>query len=378
MRQRPVSPILGGVQLKRGAPAAVPARPASARPATPRWLRPLLRVPLAGKLVGANAAVVAAAAWTLFGHVGGGERGDALVLALALAAGVTVNYALVRLALRPLRELEAAADRVWHGDLGARVAPSPIADGDMARVGRTVNRLLDGLAADRERMRELAAAAVESSDAERARIARELHDSVAQTLAALTFQLAAAARDSRDPALAERLTLIRDLAGSAMEEVRTLSHSVHPRVLDDLGLAAALEWLARQTRERAPLDVRVEVDGEAARAADSTAPRTATAALYRVAQESLRNTERHADARAAQLTLVAAGDGTLRLEVEDDGAGFDVAAAEARRPGMGLSSMRERLALVGGSFAVDSAPGRGTRVKAVVPLDPSHSDPRLP
>jgi len=326
-------------------------------------MRPLLRVPLAAKLVGANALVVAAAGWALVAQ--GTTEGPGPILLLALIVGVVVNYGLVRLALQPLHELEAAAERVWRGDLDARVAPSPIADAEMARVGRTVNQLLDGLAGDRARMRELAAAVIEAADAERARLARELHDSTAQTLAALTLQLSAAARDSRDPELAERLALLREIAGSAIDEVRALAHSVHPRVLDDLGLVAALEWLARQVRERSPLDVRVSADAEAARAA-SEADRHVSAALYRVAQESLRNVERHARAQSARLSLTAAG-GVLRLEVEDDGAGFDVAEAESRRPGMGLFSMRERIGLVDGAFQVESAPGEGTRVVASVP-----------
>ena len=354
----------GGVQLRRepGRPATARAPGRAWRP--PRWMRPFLRVPLAGKLVGANALVVAAAGWALLAQ--GATEGPGPILALALIVGVVLNYGLVRLALIPLHELEAAAERVWRGDLDARVASSPLADPEMARIGRTVNQLLDGLAGDRERMRELAAAAIEAADAERARLARELHDSTAQTLAALTLQLSAAARDSRDPELAERLALMREIAGTAIDEVRALAHSVHPRVLDDLGLVAALEWLARQVRERSPLDVRVSADAEAARAA-SEADRHVTAALYRVAQESLRNVERHAQARSARLSLTAT-EGVLRLEIEDDGGGFDVAEAESRRPGMGLFSMRERIGLVDGAFLVESAPGEGTRVMASVPV----------
>jgi signal transduction histidine kinase len=336
-------------------------------------VRALLRVPLAAKLAGANAVVVAVAAWALLEHAAGrGGEGTLAVVALALVAGIVVNWALVALALRPLRALEVTADRIWRGDLEARVAPSPLADANIARVGSTVNRLLDGLAGDRSRMRELAAAAIEAADAERARIARELHDSTAQTHAALAMQLAAAARDSRDPELAERLAMLRELAGTSIEEVRALAHSVHPRVLDDLGLVAALEWQARQVRERTALDVHVTADADASRVA-ATADRQATAALYRVAQESLRNVERHARARHAQLLLSAVGGShgpSLRLDVVDDGAGCDIEAAEARRPGMGLSSMRERVTLVNGTFDVSSAAGRGARVTATVPVAP--------
>jgi len=184
------------------------------------------------------------------------------------------------------------------------------------------------------------------------------------------MQLAAAARDSRDPELAGRLAMLRELAGTAVEEVRALAHSVHPRVLDDLGLVAALEWQARQLRERSSLEVEVHVSPAAARMAAS-ADRHATSALYRVAQESLRNVERHAAAHAVQIVVSATrgprGEDALGIEVSDDGVGFDLAEAEARRPGMGLFSMRERVGLVGGAFRIASAPGEGTRVTARVP-----------
>jgi signal transduction histidine kinase len=109
----------------------------------------------------------------------------------------------------------------------------------MKRIGTTFNLLLDGLVADRTRMRGLAAAVIDAGDRERASLARELHDSTAQQLAALVLQLSAAARDCTDVALADRLSGMRDQAEATLEEVRLLSHTVHPRVLDDLGLQAA-------------------------------------------------------------------------------------------------------------------------------------------
>jgi signal transduction histidine kinase len=197
-----------------------------------------------------------------------------------------------------------------------------------------------------------------------------LQDASAQSLGALAIQLAAAAGDCQDPVLAQRLVLLLVMAGTAVEEVRALAHSVHPRVLDDLGLVAALEWQARQLRERPSLDVDGHVSPAAARVAPA-ADRHATSALYRVAQESLRNVERHAAAHGVEIVVSAArgarGEDTLGIEVTDDGVGFDVAEAEARRPGMGLFSMRERVGLVGGTFQIASAPREGTRVTARVP-----------
>lgn len=332
----------------------------------PRWVRAVLGVPLLMKIIGANALIVVIAAAILLGihDVHSPGRTMAGVTVAALVASLLINLVLVHVALRPLRDLEETADRVWRGDLDARVPPSLVADRDMARVGRTINLLLGGLTSDRARMRRLASQVISAQDEERARIARELHDSTAQSLTAIVLQLSAAARDATDPALAGRLTEIKTMAGSALEEVRSLSHRVHPRVLDDLGLAAALQWLARQARDSSGLFVTVDAVGELA-----SLPPSVASALYRVAQEALTNAVRHAAPTTVAITIRAHETGAT-LEVVDDGRGFDPAEAEARRPGMGLFAMRERMSLVDGRLEVMSTPGAGTRVVAWVPLAP--------
>ena len=141
-----------------------------------------------------------------------------------------------------------------------------------------------------------------------------------------------------------------------------MSHTMHPRVLDDLGLAAALEWLARQAREQGPMNVDVD-----ACEVDVAMPAPVAAALYRVAQEALRNAARHANASRVDIRLRQDGRQAM-LEIADDGIGFDVGQAEKRRPGMGLFSMRERVGLVNGRLAINSARGRGTSVIATVPI----------
>jgi signal transduction histidine kinase len=322
-----------------------------------------LSVPLLGKLAGANLLIVLAALIGVAAERRFNASGNVVsILGLALATSLVVNLALVYVALRPLNDLEAAAARVSAGDLDARVAPSILADRDMARVGTTLNGLLDRLTEDRARLRRLAAQVISAQDEERARVARELHDSTAQILTAVMLQLGAAARESDSEPLTERIATLRELAAEALEEVRSLSHTMHPRILDDLGLAAALEWLGRQTRDQTTLDVHVSVPGESMPLAAPIA-----SALYRVAQEALRNVVRHADAAKVGVTLRQVG-ATAVLEVVDDGHGFDVRSAEERRPGMGLFSMRERAALVNGRLVVTSTRARGTRVVATVPL----------
>ena len=142
-----------------------------------------------------------------------------------------------------------------------------------------------------------------------------------------------------------------------------MAHAMHPNVLDDLGLPSALEWLTRKTQEHTSLEIALHSDA----AADVTPlTREAAAALYRVAQESIRNIERHADARKVHIALVQRAQ-AVSLDIEDDGRGFDLPEASSRRPGMGLFAMRERMGLVDGTLDIDTAPGRGTRIHASVP-----------
>jgi signal transduction histidine kinase len=323
----------------------------------------VLSVPLLGKLAGANLIIVLAALIGVAAERRLNMPGSAVsILGVALGASLVVNLVLVYVALRPLNDLETAAARVSAGDMEARVAPSILADRDVARIGTTLNTLLDRLTEDRVRVRRLAAQVISAQDDERARVARELHDSTAQILTAVMLQLGAAAHESNSAQLDARLATLRELAAEALEEVRSLAHTMHPRVLDDLGLAAALAWLARQTSAQERLDVKVIVEEN-----DHPIPEPLASVLYRVAQEALRNAARHAGARRVEI-LLHRKSGAASLEVNDDGRGFDVWRAEERRPGMGLFSMRERVALVNGRLVVTSAPGRGTRIVATVPL----------
>jgi signal transduction histidine kinase len=335
-----------------------------ARP-IPRWMEALLRIPLAGKLAGANLLIVLVAFVAAFA-AGGTVPATAdifLIVALALAGSLVVNMGLIFLALRPLQELETTAARVWQGDLAARVHRSLLADRHVTRVGNTFNLLLDGLTADRARTRRLASEIIGAGDRERAYVARELHDSVAQTLAALVMQLGAAARDSSDASLTSRLDDIKQIGNDALEEVRMLAHTMHPRVLDDLGLIAALRNLGRQVGERA--SVTVTVEGEETADASDIPPAIASV-LYRVAQEAVSNAVRHGHAQNVRIAVTADND-TATLEVVDNGQGFNAQEAERRRPGMGLFTMRERVALVNGRFEIVSQPGAGTRVTATCP-----------
>lgn len=324
-------------------------------------LRPILGVPLLGKLLGANALIVLIAAMVIRFTAPPQSPQQLTVMAVAFFVAVGVNLLLVWLALRPVHDLEAIAERLYRGDLNARVPSSPLADLHIARTGVMLNNLLDTLVAERERLRHLAAQVIRVGDEERMRITHELHDSVAQRAAALMYQAASGMHAAETEEQREQFEFMRTTASDIVQELQDLSQSIHPRVLDDLGIDAALNWLGRTTTERGEVEVLVQASG------GGGLPTAVEWALYRVAQESVRNVERHAQATVASIRLTR--DGTqMRLEVIDDGIGFDVSDAEERRPGMGLFSARERLALVNGTLRVDSAPGAGTRILAIVPV----------
>jgi signal transduction histidine kinase len=319
-----------------------------------------LRVPLAVKLFGANLLVVSVLLTGWF--VAGGHLSWPVVGLVALV--IAVHLALTMIALHPIRDLESAASRVWHGDYGARVEHSAVADNEVLRVGSMFNILLDGLATDRARMRALAAEVIAAGDRERAHIARELQDSTAQHVAALLLELSTAARDAEDPTLADRLREARDAAEAILEEVRLLSQTVHPAVLDDLGLEAALRKLARDSSHGNGIDIDVKVD------VTERLPDNVEAVLYRVAQEAVRNATRHGAPGKIRMTL-ARFQRSATLEVHDDGRGFDPHAVERTHPHRGLASMRERVSLVDGWLEIKTARGGGTTITATIPLSPS-------
>jgi len=335
----------------------------------PRLRLAALRVPLVVKVVGANLFVVVVLIATSFALGGGITAAVGLVIAAALA----IHLVLVLIALRPIRDLDETASRVWRGDLGARVSQSAVADDDVLRVGAMFNILLDSLATDRARMRALASEVIASGDVERAALARELHESTAQRLAALLLQLSAAARDCTDPVLARRLAAARDAAQDLTEEVRFLSQSLHSRVLDDLGLLPALQKLVRDSTNGTGIDGDVDV-----RLGASELPPGLAAVLYRVAQESVRNAILHASPRRIRIVLHRDAE-LVTLQVYDDGTGFDVDAFERKASPYrgGLASVRERLALIDGTLEIKSAPQGGTTIVATIPLDAttSHSGP---
>ncbi|MEA2531755.1 MAG: hypothetical protein QOG89_3399 [Thermomicrobiales bacterium] len=215
-------------------------------------------------------------------------------------------------------------------------------------------------------MRDITARrAVEAVVEERRRLARELHDSVSQVLYGIGLG-AGVIREAlgTDPELAaESADYVLSLVTAGTAELRSLIYELRPEALVEVGLVAALSEQATAVRTRHGLAVSATLGGE------PDVPMGVKEALYRVAQEALHNAVRHARAERVALRLGATADG-LALEVADDGIGFDPTAAHPGR--VGMRSMRERVERLGGTLSIDSEPGRGTRVRAEVPI-PAHA-----
>jgi len=222
--------------------------------------------------------------------------------------------------------------------------------------------LLDRLQRNEREFRRLGRAVWRVQEDERRRLARELHDGVGQNLTAIRHRLATVSSTLPADAVQTRdaLEAIIALCGDTLEDTRQLSRLLRPAILDDLGLEAALRWLARTQGEASGLEVTLDIGTLPALDGDLQT------LLFRVAQEALSNIARHANARSVLIRLVARA-GLLQLQIADDGQGFEPGQVQ-HAGGSGLGGMRERLRLYDGRLELHSAPGEGTRLRAVVPL----------
>jgi signal transduction histidine kinase len=196
---------------------------------------------------------------------------------------------------------------------------------------------------------------------ERQRVARELHDSVTQSLYSVTLYAEAAAMAlvaGKQDVASDHLRHLRDTAQEAMREMRMLIFELHPPILEKVGLAAALRNRLSAVEARAGLETNLRVDGE------GRLPLWVEEDLYWIAQEALNNVVKHARARSVTVHLMLSQENAC-LQVQDDGVGFDPATTDTQG-GIGLRSMRERAAKVGGRTRVRSSPGQGTLVEVEI------------
>jgi len=242
--------------------------------------------------------------------------------------------------------------------------------GELLGVAIDRAEVLEQLRRGRETYQRLARYCLVAQDEERRRIARELHDETSQSLSALALNLRAlvevAEMSSLDPQLVERLRKIESLAQTTGYELTRIINDLRPGLLDSAGLVAAIRRFAQDHLEALEVKVEVEVKGAIPRLTPEV-----EANLFRFAQGAITNIARHAEASYVRITLECSAE-KLILHIRDDGRGFDIAQItgidEKTGRGRGLFAMKERIRLLGGNCAVESAPGRGTTVRAEIPL----------
>jgi PAS domain S-box-containing protein len=254
--------------------------------------------------------------------------------------------------------------RVWGALIAGTDEPQPLPSGTEEQLAGFAELIATAVSNATARSELLASRAriVEAADEQRRRVVRDLHDGAQQGLihAVMTLQLARA-RDDAPPELSRLVADALEDTRGAIEELRELAHGLHPAILTHRGLAAAVEALA----DRAPLPVHTDIPEE-------RYPDSVESAAYFITAEALTNVAKYANASTASVTATSSA-GSLVLTISDDGSG-----GASPSPGSGLSGLHDRVSALEGTLAVDSPPGRGTRVRAEIPLAPSGREDRAP
>jgi two-component system sensor histidine kinase UhpB len=289
---------------------------------------------------------------------------------MTLTLIVLLAIAVVALAIRLLRlkrrfgPLERLIEEMEKVDLGR---PGPLLPASIDGVGETEEverielaflRMMRRLEAERRRA---GSAALQAQEQERARVARDLHDEVNQSLTGLLLRLEAV-REAAPPELEAQLADTKALANQAMRELLSLARQLRPTALDDLGLAAAIAGQVEQLAH-SEIEATIAANGDFSDLGDD-----AQLVVYRVAQEALSNAARHSGAGRVEVRLRRLDGGGVELAVADDGRGF---AFDESEGGLGIAGMRERALLIGGELTIESRPGRGTTVRLTVPGESS-------
>ena len=220
---------------------------------------------------------------------------------------------------------------------------------------------------------ELFRRVVGAQEAERQRIARDLHDETGQSLTAIGLGLRGLSNTlTKNPAqAADTLHHLESLTADSLSELQRLIADLRPSHLDDLGLPAALRWHTGKVAERTGLKIRMDTLGE-----EQPISEASKIAMFRIVQEALNNTVKHAGATSVFVQLSYEPE-RIHVSVRDDGSGFDpdvINIRQASRPSLGLAGMRERAGLLGGTVSIQSRPGQGTLVEASMPYHPTESE----
>jgi signal transduction histidine kinase len=233
----------------------------------------------------------------------------------------------------------------------------------IARLERQTRARYIELARSRQDLQELSARLVDAQETERRSISRELHDEVGQSLGALLVDIGrlSSLSSSADPNVKDQLEHLKSVAERSFNAVRNIALLLRPSMLDDLGLVAALEWLGREVSRSTEVEVVVESEN-----VPEDLPEQYKVCIYRLVQASLHNAVRHSGARNTTVAVVPSKHG-IQVQITDDGRGFD----PDRTRGLGLLGMEERVKRLGGSFRVQSQPGKGATVTVELPAPPA-------
>ena len=304
-------------------------------------------IPLFWRLFVPNALVLGVACVVLMIEP---ANGRVPTLVGGLSVMVAVNLLIIRRAVAPLTRLTALMRRVdplRPGERIPQIGPAP----EVTVLAEAFNDMLDRLEAER---RESGLRALSEREAERRRLAAELHDEVGQTLTAASLQVARFA-DRAPPELRGEAESVRETLLGSIEQVRTLARQLRPEALDELGLVPALTNLAERVAEQTGLHFERELDRDLPPLGPDD-----ELVIYRVAQEAITNAIRHADARTVRIALRADGP-RVTLAIADDGVGLG--AANGNGNGSGIRTMRERALTVGGRLDVQPGAEGGTTVR---------------
>lgn len=286
------------------------------------------------------------------------DRTQFALLALTIVLVLLVNMLMIQRRFTPLERLIEKIEAVDPAEPSS-FEPDDSGAGsgsdEVDRLAVTFRRLLERIEDERRRSARLALSAQE---AERKRLARDLHDEVNQALTAILLRLQAVSEDAPQ-AVGDELAEVRRLVNQAMDELLRLARELRPTALDDHGLYSAIESQVRRFSTQTGIEADLRVHGEPAELDPDR-----QIAVFRIAQEALANVARHAGATSVGVDVAALGDSGVALTVSDDGRGF---ATGGEATGLGLNGMAERARLVGGELDIDSRPGGGTAVSLRVP-----------
>jgi two-component system sensor histidine kinase UhpB len=331
-------------------------------------LKTLLGIPIFYKVLIANSLIIFVGAtggtW-LATHLNVSPYATPMSLIIFITIGwlvsVVLNFVVLQIAFRPLTELGKVMKRVRAGESSLR-APLTGVDSQADQLAEAFNMVLEALD---EASRLRASQIIQAQEQERQRIARELHDETSQVLTSLLISLTLLEESVETQEARERIADTRALAHSTLRAIRNLSIDLRPSALDDLGLLPALRWYVKEYQKKCSINVEFHATGFKERL-----PAEMETALYRIVQECLTNTAKHANANRVTITLKEETD-RVYARITDDGEGFDYEAllkTPGQERGLGLAGMNERAVLLDGTLNIHSTSGRGTIIAVSIPL----------